>query len=142
MPLYQQFKTDGGLEKNGIVLDYGDFRVTIARAGGANKRFARSLEARTRPYRRAIQTETMDPERAVELLREVYAESVILRWETQVEGEWKSGIEAPDGTLQPFSKENVLRTLNDLPDLFQDIQDQASKAALFRETLREDDAGN
>lgn len=143
MSMYKQFQTDENLEKKGIVIDYGDFRITIARAGGANKKFARVLEAKTKPYRRAIQTETMDNDRAMELLRETYAEAVILNWETKVEGEWNVGIENPDGEeLLPFSGDSVLQTLQALPDLFLDLQQQAGKVALFRQSIIEDDAGN
>ena len=34
MSMYGQFKTSDTLEIQGVVIDYGDFRVTLARAGG------------------------------------------------------------------------------------------------------------
>lgn len=142
MGLYKLFSTDKNLEKGGIELDYGDLKITIARAGGANKRFARLLEAKTKPYKRAIQTETLDPERALGLMREVFAESVVLNWETKVDGKFKKGIENKKGELIPFNVENVIKTFENLPDLFTDIQEQAQKAALFREDIREEDAKN
>jgi hypothetical protein len=141
--MYAQFKTDGDLEAAGIVLDYGLFRVTVGRAGGSNKRFERVLEAKTKPFRRAIQTDTMDNKRGAEILREVYAEAVVLNWEVkQEDGSWAQGIEAEDGSLLPFSKDNVLATFNALPDLFADIQEQAGKVALFRAAVREAEGGN
>lgn len=141
--MYQQFATSEHFETKGIEIDYGTFRVTIARAGGANKKFARLLEAKTKPFRRAIQTEMMDNDRAGVLLMEVYAESVILNWETKVDGKFKVGIEAKDsGKLMPFTSENVMATLRNLPNLFSDIQVQATREALYREEIREDDTGN
>jgi len=142
MSLYKQFKTDENIERTGIIVDFGDFRVTVARAGGGNKRFAKLLEAKTKPFRRAIQTETMDPDRALDILRQVYAEAVILKWETKVDGKFKSGIEAEDGKLLPSTVANIDLTLKNLPDLFADLQEQAGKAALFRESIREDSSGN
>lgn len=143
MSMYNQFKTDPELEKKGIILDYGEFRVTIARAGGSNKKYARVLDAKTKPYRRAIQTETMQEERAKELFREAFAEAVVLNWETKVDGKWKSGIENPDGgELLKFGKDTVIQTLTNLPDLFADIQEQANKAALYRVANMETDEGN
>jgi len=146
--MYRMFKTDESLEKNGILIDYTYFRVTIARAGGGNKKFTRVMEAKAKPNKRAIQTETIEPEKILELLREAYAESIILNWEVKV-GEdedknpiYKQGIEGPDGKLMPFTKENVLKTLRVLPDLFTDLQEQATKSALFREEIREADAKN
>lgn len=142
MSMYKLFKTDPNLEKSGIVVDYGDFRVTLARAGGANRRFAQVLEAKTKPFKRAIQTEMMDNERGLQLLRETYAEAVILNWEVRQGDDWVQGIEAPDGSIMEFSVANILETFKNLPDLFTDLQEQASKAALFRQTVRENDAGN
>lgn len=142
MSMYEQFQTDTTLETQGIVLDYGSFRVTIARAGGNNKRFSKVLEAKTKPFKRAIQTETLDNEKGLDVLREVYAEAIILNWETKIKDKFEVGIESPEGELLPVTKENVLATFRNLPDLFADIQEQASKVALFRQAQREDEAKN
>ena len=148
MSMYSQFKTSETLETKGIDIDYGDFIVTIARAGGANKKFTRVLEQKTKPYRRAIQTETMDPTVAEEMLREVYAEAIILNWQSKIGEEdgarvFAVGIEAPEGEeLLDFTKENVVDTLRRLPDLFTDLQQQSNKISLFREDVLEHDAGN
>lgn len=127
------FKTDPTLETKGIVLNYGDFKITVARAGGANKAYVKCLERKSRPYRRAIQAETMDNELATAMMREVYVESVVLGWEGVLDAKGKS---------LPFSKENALQLFTDLPDLFQDVMEQAGKAALFREEIRETEAKN
>jgi len=143
MSIYDQFKTSPELEQNGIVIDYGSFRVRVARAGGTNKRFQRLLEAKIKPYRRAMATDTMDNDRGMEILREVYAEAVVLDWETKVDGKFEKGIDNPDGgKLLPFNAKNVLATFNNLPDLFTDIKEQSDKAALFRETAREEEGKN
>ena len=141
--MYEQFATDISLETEGVEIDYGPMMITIARAGGSNKRYARVLEAKTKPHRRAIQTETMDMERAGVLHMETYAETIILKWETKVDGEFKVGIENPNGgTLLPVNVTNIVSTLKALPDLWLDLRTQATGAALFRETIMEDDAGN
>ena len=148
MSMYKQFKTNDNLEIRGIILDYGDFRVTIARAGGANKRYDKILDLKAKPYKRAIQLGTISAEKDAELMREVYAEAVILKWEVVVERDeednriFKEGIEAPNGSVIPFSRENVLMTLKNLPDLMKDIQEQANKVSLFREEELEEDAKN
>jgi len=143
MSMYSQFKTDAAMEQSGVWLDYGDFKVKIARAGGANNKFTKLLETRTKPFRRAMQTETMNNDKAMELLRGVYAEAIVLAWETKVDGVFKSGIENPEGgDLIKFSAEAVTDVFNALPDLFADIQEQSNKVAIFREELLESDAGN
>jgi len=54
---------------------------------------------------------------------EAYAEAVILGWD---------GVAGPDGAPLPFTRENAVKLMLDLPDLFRDVQEQATKAALFR----------
>lgn len=142
MSMYKMFKTDGGLESEGIFLDYGSFRVRIARAGGQNKRYMKALEAATRPYRRAIDTGMLSPERSMEIMRQVFAQTVVLGWEIKVGDQWQAGIEAEDGSIMPFNVDNVKATLEALPDLFADIQEQANRTALFRETVLESAEGN
>lgn len=143
MSLYKQFETDENFERNGIRIDYGDFCVTIARAGGANKRFAKLLEAKTKPFKRAIQAETMDPELALSILRRVYSEAVILNWETKVNKKFVVGIEAKGGgKLLPVNADNIELTLDNLPVIFMDLQTQAGNTSLFLTTLREESSGN
>lgn len=137
---YQMFKTDSNLEKDGIKLNYGPFWIYVARAGGANKKFQKMLEARLKPYRRAIQTETLDESIAATILREVFAEGVVLGWGSEQFGEGRM----PDdkGKEMPFSVENVIKLFTDLPELYRDVQEQASKVSLFRASNIEEDVGN
>ena len=131
MSLKSQFKTDKKLETKGIVIDYGETRVTVARAGGANKRFSRMLDAKTKPYRRAIALGSFDDERSNAILREVYAHTVVIGWEenvgTTAEPQWEAGISPEDAgvessdALLPVTPENVMSVLGNLPDLFIDL---------------------
>lgn len=141
MSLYQTFDTSKDLEKTGIFLQYGfaegdlekPIRILIARAGGSNTKFARVLEAKTKPHRRAIQTETLDAKLAESIFMDVYADTVILGWEN---------VQGKDGTYLEFNRSNVIQVLIDLPDLYTDIREQAQKAALFRNVTLEIDAKN
>lgn len=150
MSMYKQFETDPELERLGIILDYGDYRIKIARAGGKNKNFEKTMDRIAKPYRRALATETMDNDRAEDLMREGYAESVILHWEVVTDRDEKTGerifttgLDDPEGGPPlPFNKANVLAALIALPDLFADIKEQAVKSALFRKTVQETEAGN
>lgn len=145
MSMYSLFKTYEELEQKGIVIDYGSFQITIARAGGANKKFARLLEAKAKPYKRMIHADMLDSDVGLRILREVYAEAVILNWETKDEsGDFVQGLEDPrdPSAIVPYSRENVLRALEALPELFDDLKEQAGKAALFREEILEQDAKN
>ena len=84
MSLYKQFATDMNVERDGVVLSYGknsknkDINIRIARAGGANIRYTKLLEAAIKPYRRQLQNETMDNGVAEDITMRVYAQSVVL----------------------------------------------------------------
>lgn len=129
MSAYKMFKTDSQREVEGITLDYGDFQIKIARAGGSNVEFARCLERITKPHQAAIKNGVLDPKVGETIMRQVYAESVILGW---------TGMKDESGKDLPFNLKNVLKVLEDLPVLFQDIQEQAGKFALFRKHLQEE----
>jgi hypothetical protein len=142
--LYSQFKTDDRLETEGIWLQYDDTRVRVSRAGGGNKKFQKRMEALSRPHRRAIQADLLSNDMATGLVLEAFLDTVILDWQVRdkASAPWKSGIPGPKGEVLPFSKENARKVLTDLPDLFEDIRDQASKAVFFRDEALQVEAGN
>lgn len=127
---YEMFKTSDKVEKDGIWLHYGSFAIKIARAGGSNKRYAEVLLKKSKPYRRQLQTETLAPEVADNMMIEVYAETVALDWEGEI---------GPGGKKAPFSKDAFIKVMKDLPDLFADVIDQSGKAALFLQEEVEED---
>lgn len=132
--IYDLFATDTNMERDGIWIDYGKFgKILIARAGGSNERFQKSLERHSRPHRKQIANETLDEDIANELLRKAFSESVVLNWE---------GIKDKDGSELPFSRDNVMKLFKDLPDLFVDLREQAQKAANFRAEEVDDDLKN
>ena len=139
MSLYKQFATDKNVERDGVVLSYGknsknkNIEIRIARAGGANIRYTKLLEAAIKPYRRQLQNETMDNGVAEDITMRVYAQSVVLGWE---------GVEDENGNDMEFTVENCMKLFKDLPDLWADIQSQATRAALFRQGILEADAKN
>jgi len=145
---YGSFRSDLAAEQQGLTLDYGPFRVTIARAGGANKSYERIMTALTKPYTRAIQTETLEPRISTAIMQEAMAKAVILNWEVLVgddpekDDSWKQGIEDPEtGDILDFTWENVFATLKhpEIQNLYQDLRVQSGKEALFLQTRREEE---
>ena len=130
---YSVFRTDKALEKEGIVLDYGDFKIKVARAGGANSAFQKALTAKIRPYKRQLDAGTIPDDVAEKLFLDVYAESVVLGWD---------GVTDENGKLLPYSKENAVKLFSDLPDLFRDVQNQAAAISNFRAEVTEDTIKN
>lgn len=139
--IYKMFGTDENKEQEGIVLNYSDiFWLRISRAGGSNERYKKVLTEKLRPYRRAIQTETITEDMSRKLLMEACAEGLVLAWGSKKYGDGK--MPAKTGEALDFTVENVVRFFTDLPDIFQDVQDQAQKVSLFRQTEVDGDAGN
>lgn len=130
---YELFGTDDSLETKGVELNYGDFSITVARAGGANRAYQKALEAKTKPIRRALAAGQADPKRTAAIMREVFAESVVLGWK---------GVTGKDGKKLPFTKANCVKLFNDLPDLFADVMTQASSHLAFQASDLEADEGN
>jgi hypothetical protein len=130
MGTYNRFKSNRGLEKDGVLLDLGESgRFRIARAGGSNARFKTMLEREMRPYRSLLASGAMDESMANPILIRVFAESVVLGW---------TGVTDENGNDLPFSKDACIRLLGDLPDLFAVVREAAMSPAPFRETLEQD----
>lgn len=132
--IYDKFATDNKAEQEGIVLDYGDgLEIRIARAGGSNLKFEKLVQARMRKFERLRQNDLLELSVLRPVMREIYAEAVVLGW---------SGVTDRAGNPMPFSRENCIKLFTDLPDLFEDVILQSQKAALFRATVLEAEAGN
>lgn len=139
MNLFKQFGTNKNLEKEGVFLDYGlnengkPIRFKIARAGGSNIAFQKALEAKLRPHRRALQADMMDEALAERIMREVYAVTIVLCWE---------GVTDADGKELPFSKANVVKLFEMIPDFFREIQEQSHKISTYQNEELEADVKN
>lgn len=137
---YKLFHTDVDLETKGVVIDYGDFWFRVARAGGTNEKFNTRLRALFAPYRRAIETETMDPKLSDKLTTQAFLDSVLLEWGSTKHGPGK--MVGREGEAIPFSKENANALFEDLPDLLNDLMRQSAKVSIFRTEIVERDSGN
>lgn len=159
--MYKQFKTNDSLEKSGVWLDYGTFKVLIARAGGANVKFQKLLDHLMKPYKRQLETESLPEAKGQEILRTAYARAIILDWQVAVDAkgvaiddeeklpvDWdkrtfKKGIHpAKSGPPLSVTEDNITEVLKALPDLFTDIRAQSARAGLYKEDIREAEAGN
>lgn len=130
---YAHFQTSNNLEVEGVIIDYGDFKIKIARAGGSNTRFSNAMMKHCKPHRKAIQSGTINDKVWRRLLAQIYAESVVLGWDGMVDAKGKD---------LPFTVENCVKLFIDLPDFFDQIISEAENFRLFKEEEDEDLAGN
>jgi len=144
MGMYDKKETNPELEKSGVWMDYGDYRVKIARAGGANRKYLNELQLATKPLKRALETNSVPAERQKEIMTKVFAKTIVMGWEMfdADKGEWVSGIEQKDGSVGKFSADLVEATLTALPSVLEDIQKDAMDMELYLASLRDDDTKN
>lgn len=128
------FERNENLEsQKGIDLLFpGDIRIKILRAGGSNKKYDMVLGRLIKPYTRQMKTNTMDKKVSEDLMKELYAESVIIGW---------SGVKSKGEDVE-FNKENVIKLLDSLPEVFDEIREQADNLANFRLEEMKEEAEN
>jgi hypothetical protein len=134
------FGTDPVKEKDGVVIAYGlDLRVRLARAGGANPRFSKVAEEKSRPYRRMAEQEMLPREVDEAVTREIFAEAVVLEWSGAFDDD---GELAPVGESIPFSKENVVKAFEKWPEFFAFVIAESRRLANYRKAQLEAERGN
>lgn len=139
MSLYSQYETDKDKEVNGVWIesapnDDGTIpKFRIARMGNLNKRYSKVSEHKTKPYKRQIELEIWPEEKAEEVFKEVFAETVLLEWEN---------VQDRNGKILAYNKENVIQVMTDLPELYGELRTKARAAAMFKIEELEADAKN
>ena len=137
---FDMFETDESLEREGIVVDYGQFWFRVGRLDVPGTPFAAFMTEKMRPYTRAIQLGQMDDKIAEDILREGYARYLTLGWGSTKHGDGK--MVGRDEAAIDFSPENVADLYKQLPRIFQDLLEQSKDFTKFRKAKVEVDAGN
>jgi hypothetical protein len=147
MGLRKNFKTDQTRENEGVEIpvDTNEHNgqpilIRVSRMGKSNKRYAKALEEATRPHLTAIANETLDNELGNRLLREVFVDTILLGWSNLPKSELSDDEKDTDDL--PFNRENALKLFEEMPDLYDDWEARAKKAANFREVARKANAKN
>ena len=139
MSLFKQFETNKTAEQDGIWVEYGpneDGTVPgfkIARAGKSNKKWAKAIERATKPHRRLMELGTLDNAVAEKLMRGVFVEAILIDWRN---------VRDKDGKELQLNKVNAENLFEALPELYDDLNDKANKAAMFRDEALETEAKN
>lgn len=147
MSLRKTFKTDQNAEVEGVWLEVAvndhngkPIRIKLARMSSTNKRYTKALNTVTKPHQSAIQNDALDNDLARKMLQEVFADTILLDWENLPKSEL-TGVDT-DTDLLEFSKDNAMALFAEMPDLYDDWESRAQKAAAFREAEREKNAKN
>lgn len=139
MSLHEQFAINRSKENDGVEIQYGpnaDGSIPtfiISRMGKSNKKYTKALEAATRPYRRQIELGTLSNEVADSLFMPVFVDTVLKGWQN---------VKDRNENDLVFNRASALQLLGELPELYDDLQEKAKSAALFRDESLEDEAKN
>lgn len=139
MSIYSMYKTDKAKEENGIWIPFGkteegqEISFKIARASKTNAKYSKALERLMKPYQKQIRLNTLSDDVANNVMIEAFCEGILLDWK---------GIYDEDGKEMKYSKENAIKLMNDLPDLFNDLQEQSNSMTLFKEEELQENAKN
>ncbi len=135
MNIFDMYETDAELETKGIDYDMAKAGIfVLARAGGANLAYAKAIELKTRPYRnRSGGLKKIDDDVAAGLLRDAFAETVILGWR---------GVKGRDGKELKWSKEAAVKLMEDLPELYKELSEEAGDMANYQAEAIETDVKN
>jgi hypothetical protein len=129
--LYKMYQTDTAMESEvGITLAFDEVKIHVKRAGGSNKKFSEVLRRLTNPVRRQIQNDTISPDKVNTIFMQVYARAVVLGWENVTDEN--------DNPL-PFTEENFVKVMTDLPDFWAALQEECAKVSNFRQIANEED---
>lgn len=144
-------ETDPQKERDGVPLDFGDYRVTLRRQGGANDRYGIELEKEMKPHRGALNAGVLPQAKVDEITFRAFARACVVKWETRkstvlklAEGEADGFMDGIDmrGLVVPCNEENLVAVFKALPGVFLDLREAARGEQLYRLAQREDDAGN
>ena len=152
--MYKEFKADEDKKKAGVWVEWydddgvNDFRVLLAYASRSNKAYNAAIEKHNRVFRRNKGIRSV--EQATRVMIDVMVDSIIKDWQRwfvdeEGEGYWDQGIEAEDGSTIPFNADNVRMTLENIPELADELQMEAEKVSNFQnhpEPDNENDLGN
>lgn len=120
---YADFETDTDLERNGVWMDFGAYRIKIAASGSENPEFMTCYAEKLKPIRHALATKKLDEEVERKMLIEAYAETVVKDWENVTDR---------SGAAMEFSVENVIKLFTDLPRLFALVRNHAQNLVNFK----------
>ena len=139
--LFKAYKTDAVAEVDGVDIEFFDAQnedgtiptFKVSRLGKSNKKCTKALEVATRPYRRQIELGVLKPEVSEKIFMDVFCTTILIGWKNVI-GE--------DGTPLKYSKDNAIKLMTALPDLYERIQSEASIASNFRDASLEEESKN
>lgn len=137
MSLYSTFGVDQSENWVSVPDDNDvDVRFKLAFVNGPNSEYGKELEKAVRPHRRKHLRKgqpAIDPDVLKGILVDVFARTILLDWENVCDRQ---------GNPVPYTHENAVRLLTELPVLYDILQIEASEISNFQSEALKDEAKN
>lgn len=141
MSLFSAFETDKEKTVKGTPVQipqakYDDGTLPVfylARMSETNPEYQRTLEAKTRPFKRKIETDTITESEAHELNVDIFCTAILKNWDN---------VRGKDGKDIPFSVGKAKDLMNALPDLHKILVAEARNIENFKKQELEEELKN
>ena len=125
--LHKLFKMDSSLEQDGVWFEVTDTtKFKIRRFGGSNTKLSAAYAKHYKTKARLIESGQLPENESRRIFTSIFVESCLVGWE---------GVTDEDGNEIPFTVENAMNLLSDLPELFDTLWGEAKNQNNYREDL-------
>ena len=148
MSLRKIYGTNKDKEVSGVRLEVGmnDFNnkpifITVSRMSRNNQKYQQAFSDKFDPHMAAIQADALGEAMARKLTRELFADEILHNVENLPLSDL-TGKEEDNDKIMEYTRENVLALFEELPEVYDDWEARAKKAANFRDKAVKAAAGN
>lgn len=138
--LYNSFKTNKQKENSGVAIKYAPNEdgttptFWVGRMSDTNKRYQKVSKELYRPYRKSkAAMKSLTDEVATDLLKKGFIKGCLRKWEN---------VQDMNGNVLEFSEENAYKLFDDLPELLDNLMEQAMDISLFQDEQLEEEVKN
>lgn len=139
MSLFKKYKMDPVKTEQGIPVEFEVNEdgtvptIMLARAGAGNKKFTQELERVRKPHQRRIDAGLVSDEEMETFFLKTFAKVAITGWQN---------VNDEEGKPLPYSYENALNLITELPELYQELVQKSIERDNYRSYRLEEDLKN
>ncbi len=138
---FDHFETQEDLEVNGKWANFGSYKVLIARTGGKNTSYSKTLNDELKKLGKAT-ADMLTGEELEELLFISFVKACIKDHQIKQEDDsWKSGIYIKEDNkvkVVSFNSKNMALCFKQLPDYYEQVEKIAKNFATFKAEVEEE----
>lgn len=139
MSIYETFRTNKKAEREGVWRNFPANKdgtipgFKLARMSSNNPEYVKRVEAINRQFKTEITLDILTEEQAKGPWLDAFVDTILIEWRN---------IQTPEGVVIEYTHDNAKKLMEDLPDLFTLLREDATKLSTFRDAEIETNAGN